>query len=222
MPGVEALRKAVGDADDTLFGIFHLPIKSFPLAVDVNLFVPEVDVMPFDVRTLAVSEAYAQEEFDDISLIDVRKFEQAFQFLGIVADYLFLLVLRPLALGDEFLATVRIEEADHVVEMVPNRAGVDILSDGRFLRAQENLELPQIIPVDFLKECFLTRLAEELQRQCVALQRVLSPVLLRSLPGREIHADRGFDGDPRGRDFGHQFKDRAFPHPLPQLILTLG
>jgi hypothetical protein len=42
----------------------------------VNLFVPEVDVVPFDVCSFAVAQAHAQKEFQHVPLVHICKLKQ--------------------------------------------------------------------------------------------------------------------------------------------------
>src|SRR5205814_528505 len=111
----------------------------------------------------------------------------------------------PFTLGNQISHPVRIQKSDHIVEMVPYRAIIDLLFDRLrlcLLLSQEDLEPPQVVAVNFVEIGLATGLAEEFQTQRVALQRVLPPVLLGSFPSREVFADRCIErGDPCGFTF---------------------
>jgi hypothetical protein len=117
--------------------------------------------MPFDVCVLAVSKPDTEKKVDDILFIHIRKLEQPFHFLRIVGDHLLLFVNGPLALRNEFLPAIRVEEAHYVEKMVVNGTGIDLLPSGSFLRPQKHLKGAQVAAADLIQKCFLAGFAEE-------------------------------------------------------------
>jgi|GEM_PF-5692825 hypothetical protein len=50
----QPLGKLVIDADVALFAILHLPVITFPLAIDLDFFGPQIDVRPLHMRPFTI------------------------------------------------------------------------------------------------------------------------------------------------------------------------